>query len=134
MGEVETPPEIIDFIERSCKGLLKKHFGANMEDPNVTILDPCAGEGNFFLRGFVTENLNNNMNLESYELHPGRYKKMVENYKKAGIKCKTANVDMLLQETSKQEAQDPTPHTCPDCKRVYFGNSKHCGPQGCHRK
>ena len=128
---VETPPEIIDFIERSVAELVRKHFNADMEDPNVTILDPCAGEGQFFLQGFKSGELNNNMNLESWELHKGRYDKMVENYKKAGIKAKTMHGDMLLQETSKQGAQDPTPHTCPGCKRVYYGDSKHCGAGGC---
>ena len=92
---VQTPPEIIDFIIRSVKEVAKKNFGKDLDDPDVKILDPFAGKGEFYTRGFETKTLTNEMNLEAWELHSGRYEDMVNNFKKNNIKAKTRHVDTL---------------------------------------
>ena len=47
MGVVYTPNEVVDFIIRGTDHLLQKHFGRNLADDNVQILDPATGTGTF---------------------------------------------------------------------------------------
>ena len=47
LGVVYTPNEIVDFMIRSTDYLLDKHFGRNLHDQNVHILDPATGTGTF---------------------------------------------------------------------------------------
>ena len=47
LGVVYTPNEIVDFMIRSTDYLLEKHFGRNLHDQNVHILDPATGTGTF---------------------------------------------------------------------------------------
>ena len=47
LGVVYTPNEIVDFIIRGADYLLQKHFGRNLADDNVQILDPATGTGTF---------------------------------------------------------------------------------------
>lgn len=47
LGVVYTPNEIVDFMIRSTDQLLGKHFGRNLHDQNVHILDPATGTGTF---------------------------------------------------------------------------------------
>ena len=47
---VATPDELIDFVANSVKHILKTEFGKDMDDPDVQILDPFAGRGEFFAR------------------------------------------------------------------------------------
>ncbi|MEQ6118834.1 N-6 DNA methylase [Reichenbachiella sp. MALMAid0571] len=47
LGVVYTPNEIVDFMIRSTDYLLEKHFGRNLHDENVHILDPATGTGTF---------------------------------------------------------------------------------------
>ena len=47
LGVVYTPNEVVDFIIRGADHLLQKHFGRNLGDKNVQILDPATGTGTF---------------------------------------------------------------------------------------
>ena len=52
---VQTPPEVIDFIENSIDDIIKEQFGKsgiNAED--VEIIDPFAGHAEFTTRGIDT--------------------------------------------------------------------------------
>ncbi len=46
-GIAYTPSEVVDFMVKSTEQLLEKHFGRNLSDDNVTILDPATGTGTF---------------------------------------------------------------------------------------
>jgi predicted helicase len=46
-GIVYTPPPIVRFMVASVEWLLKTHFGKSLAAPNVHILDPFGGTGNF---------------------------------------------------------------------------------------
>ncbi|MCB1025209.1 MAG: N-6 DNA methylase, partial [Acidobacteria bacterium] len=47
LGVVYTPNEIVRFMIESTDHLLEKHFGRNLQDENVEILDPATGTGTF---------------------------------------------------------------------------------------
>jgi len=47
LGVVYTPNEIVQFMIESTNYLLEKHFGKNLSDKNVDILDPATGTGTF---------------------------------------------------------------------------------------
>ncbi len=47
LGVVYTPNEIVRFMVESTDHLLEKHFGKNLHDKNVQILDPATGTGTF---------------------------------------------------------------------------------------
>jgi predicted helicase len=46
-GIVYTPEQIVDFMCASVEEILRKEFGLTLGSPEVTILDPCTGTGNF---------------------------------------------------------------------------------------
>ncbi|MDQ2843025.1 MAG: N-6 DNA methylase [Acidobacteriota bacterium] len=48
-GIVYTPREIVDFMCNSVEQALKEHFGYTLSSPEVVILDPCTGTGNFIV-------------------------------------------------------------------------------------
>jgi predicted helicase len=50
LGIVYTPVEVVDFILRSADVALKEHFGKNLCDEGVQILDPFTGTGTFIVR------------------------------------------------------------------------------------
>ncbi|MBR1645699.1 MAG: DEAD/DEAH box helicase [Selenomonadaceae bacterium] len=50
LGIVYTPVEVVDFILRSVDAVLKKHFGRNLTDKGVHIIDPFTGTGTFITR------------------------------------------------------------------------------------
>lgn len=50
LGIVYTPVEVVDFILRSVDAVLKKHFGRNLSDKGVHIIDPFTGTGTFITR------------------------------------------------------------------------------------
>jgi predicted helicase len=50
LGIVYTPVEVVDFILRSADVALKEHFGKNLGDEGVQILDPFTGTGTFIVR------------------------------------------------------------------------------------
>ncbi len=47
LGVIYTPNEIVKFMVESTDFLLEKHFGKNLADRNVQILDPSTGTGTF---------------------------------------------------------------------------------------
>ncbi len=49
LGVVYTPGEIVRFMIRSADWLCEKHFGKNLVDPGVEILDPATGTGTFIV-------------------------------------------------------------------------------------
>ena len=52
---VTTPPEITDFIFESVNHLIQEHFGQDMDEPNVTILDPFVGKAEMLRRAPTTK-------------------------------------------------------------------------------
>lgn len=48
-GIVYTPREIVDFMCNSVEDALKEHFGYTLSSPEVIVLDPCTGTGNFIV-------------------------------------------------------------------------------------
>ena len=49
MGIVYTPQPIVDFMCASVVEVLEEEFGKTLGDPDVHILDPCTGTGNFIV-------------------------------------------------------------------------------------
>jgi predicted helicase len=49
LGVVYTPGEIVRFMIRSADWLCETHFGKNLIDPGVEILDPATGTGTFIV-------------------------------------------------------------------------------------
>jgi predicted helicase len=49
LGVVYTPGEIVRFMIRSADWLCEKHFGKNLIDSGVEILDPSTGTGTFIV-------------------------------------------------------------------------------------
>jgi predicted helicase len=47
MGVVYTPQPIVDFMCASVAEVLEKEFGKTLSSPDVYIIDPCTGTGNF---------------------------------------------------------------------------------------
>ena len=47
LGVVYTPNEIVRFMIESTDWLCQKHFGKNLIDKGVEILDPATGTGTF---------------------------------------------------------------------------------------
>jgi predicted helicase len=48
-GIVYTPQEIVDFMCASVVEVLDREFGKKLGDPDVFVLDPCTGTGNFIV-------------------------------------------------------------------------------------
>jgi predicted helicase len=48
-GIVYTPREIVDYMCNSVEEALKEEFGFTLASPEVVILDPCTGTGNFIV-------------------------------------------------------------------------------------
>jgi predicted helicase len=49
MGIVYTPQEIVNFMCASVAEALEKEFGKSLSSPDVFIIDPCTGTGNFIV-------------------------------------------------------------------------------------
>lgn len=63
-GIVYTPQEIVDFMVASVAEVLQTEFGQTLGDPNVHILDPATGTGNFIVNILKYINENDRRNLE----------------------------------------------------------------------
>jgi predicted helicase len=50
LGIVYTPVQIVDFILNSAQVALQRHFGSQLADTDVHILDPFSGTGTFLVR------------------------------------------------------------------------------------
>jgi predicted helicase len=48
-GIVYTPREIVDYMCNSVEDALREEFGCTLASPEVVILDPCTGTGNFIV-------------------------------------------------------------------------------------
>jgi len=48
-GIVYTPPEIVNFMCASVAEVLEQDFGKSLSSPDVLIIDPCTGTGNFIV-------------------------------------------------------------------------------------
>lgn len=48
-GIVYTPREIVDYMCASVEDALREEFGLSLASPEVVILDPCTGTGNFIV-------------------------------------------------------------------------------------
>jgi predicted helicase len=48
-GIVYTPREIVDYMCNSVEVALKEEFGYTLASPEVVVLDPCTGTGNFIV-------------------------------------------------------------------------------------
>ncbi|MGH9689311.1 MAG: type ISP restriction/modification enzyme, partial [Candidatus Acidiferrales bacterium] len=48
-GIVYTPQPIVDFMCASVAEVLEKEFGKSLSSPDVYIIDPCTGTGNFIV-------------------------------------------------------------------------------------
>ena len=48
-GIVYTPREIVDYMCNSVEQVLQEEFGYTLASPEVVILDPCTGTGNFIV-------------------------------------------------------------------------------------
>lgn len=48
-GIVYTPQPIVDFMCAAVEGVLHDEFGLALHDPQVCIIDPCTGTGNFII-------------------------------------------------------------------------------------
>ena len=48
-GIVYTPQPIVDFMCASVEDVLQSEFGLSLSSPEVVILDPCTGTGNFIV-------------------------------------------------------------------------------------
>jgi len=48
-GIVYTPQEIVNFMCASVAEVLEKDFGKSLSSPDVCIIDPCTGTGNFIV-------------------------------------------------------------------------------------
>ena len=49
-GIVYTPQPLVDWMVRSVDVLLERHFGQSLAAPDVHVLDPFVGTGNFLVR------------------------------------------------------------------------------------
>jgi predicted helicase len=49
-GIIYTPQRIVSFMCASVQEVLRSEFGKKLSDPDVYILDPCTGTGNFIVR------------------------------------------------------------------------------------
>ena len=96
---VETPQEVIDFMARSVQELLKEHFGVDLDDERVKLIDPCAGTGQFVCRMVETGEISPETaaRTHQYEVDKERAEQCEDNTKKATGKAKVHvfNIDTL---------------------------------------
>lgn len=64
-GIVYTPQEIVDFMCASVDVVLKREFGSSLSTPDVQILDPCVGTGNFIVN--LIQRINGGSLANKYE-------------------------------------------------------------------
>ena len=64
-GIVYTPREIVDYMCNSVEQALTEEFGLTLASPEVVILDPCTGTGNFIVN--LIERMPGNALAEAYK-------------------------------------------------------------------
>ena len=94
LGIVYTPVEIVDFIIRSVRELLRREFDASLSDEGVHILDPFAGTGTFITRLLQSGFIDRYALLRKYssELHANEI--MLLAYYVAAVNIETANAEI----------------------------------------
>ena len=97
---VETPIEIIDFINNSINEILQTEFGKDINSKDIHILDPFAGEAQFTARGIDTGTITKETagRIEHYEVIPERAEQAIRELEKRGvINPDVKNVDTMEQ-------------------------------------
>ena len=94
LGIVYTPVEIVDFIIRSVRELLRREFDASLSDEGVHILDPFVGTGTFITRILQSGFIDRDALLRKYasELHANEI--MLLAYYVAAVNIETANAEI----------------------------------------
>ena len=94
LGIVYTPVEIVDFIIRSVRELLRREFDASLSDEGVHILDPFVGTGTFITRLLQSGFIDRDALLRKYasELHANEI--MLLAYYVAAVNIETANAEI----------------------------------------
>ena len=94
LGIVYTPVEIVDFIIRSVRELLRREFDASLSDEGVHILDPFVGTGTFITRLLQSDFIDRDALLRKYasELHANEI--MLLAYYVAAVNIETANAEI----------------------------------------
>ena len=94
LGIVYTPVEIVDFIIRSVRELLRREFDASLSDEGVHILDPFVGTGTFITRILQSGFIDRDALLRKFasELHANEI--MLLAYYVAAVNIETANAEI----------------------------------------
>ena len=94
LGIVYTPVEIVDFIIRSVRELLRREFDASLSDEGVHILDPFVGTGTFITRILQSGFIDRDALLRKFasELHANEI--MLLAYYVAAVNIETANTEI----------------------------------------
>ena len=94
LGIVYTPVEIVDFIIRSVRELLRREFDASLSDEGVHVLDPFVGTGTFVTRLLQSGFIDQDALLRKYasELHANEI--MLLAYYVAAVNIETANAEV----------------------------------------
>ena len=94
LGIVYTPVEIVDFIIRSVRELLRREFDASLSDEGVHILDPFVGTGTFITRLLQSGFIDRDALLRKFasELHANEI--MLLAYYVAAVNIETANAEI----------------------------------------
>ena len=94
LGIVYTPVEIVDFIIRSVRELLRREFDTSLSDEGVHILDPFVGTGTFITRLLQSGFIDRDALLRKYasELHANEI--MLLAYYVAAVNIEAANAEI----------------------------------------
>ena len=94
LGIVYTPVEIVDFIIRSVRELLRREFDASLSDEGVHILDPFVGTGTFITRILQSGFIDRDALLRKFasELHANEI--MLLAYYVAAVNIEAANAEI----------------------------------------
>ena len=94
LGIVYTPVEVVDFIIRSVREMLRREFDASLSDEGVHILDPFVGTGTFITRLLQSGFIDRDALLRKFasELHANEI--MLLAYYVAAVNIETANAEM----------------------------------------
>lgn len=100
-GVVYTPVACVDFINASVAALLRRHFGVEMNDARVEVVDPFAGTGIFMSRAIENGLIDPSVQrVTQIELSPESAKKAVDNAMESmGLARVDGRVETLCADT-----------------------------------
>lgn len=100
-GVVYTPVACVDFINASVAALLRRHFGVEMNDARVEVVDPFAGTGIFMSRAIENGLIDPSVQrVTQIELSPESAKKAVDNAMESmGLAGVDGRVETLCADT-----------------------------------